>query len=122
MQKEDTEKYVKAAENVLKGIEDHIADTGGSGEGKGSVTTSMVRKTLELAKASRSYLEFKLRFGHMVARNLPSKERNTPLEKFYENLKQETSKEDLEYLRNLMEYVVMRFTVLAKLGKEGKKR
>ncbi|MEM3586492.1 MAG: hypothetical protein QXO71_04140 [Candidatus Jordarchaeaceae archaeon] len=118
MQKEDTEKYVKAAERILKDIEKDIIRTEGGGGGKGSVTTSMVRKTLELAKASKSYLEFKLRLGYMVARNLPEKERNTPLEKFYENLKRETSKGDLKELNDLMKYVVMRFTVLAKLGKE----
>ncbi|MBS7250214.1 MAG: hypothetical protein KIH08_06435 [Candidatus Freyarchaeota archaeon] len=118
MQKEDTEKYAKAAEKILKDIEEDIITTEGSGERKGSVTPTIIRKTLELAKGSRSYLEFKLRFGYMVSRNLPSRERNTPLEKFYENLKRETSKGDLEELRNLMEYVVMRFTVLAKLGKE----
>ncbi|MGQ9720799.1 MAG: hypothetical protein ACUVXA_05690 [Candidatus Jordarchaeum sp.] len=121
MEKEDTTKYVEAAEKILKGIERHIIETEGTGEGKGNVTTNTVRKTLELAKNSRSYLEFKLRFGHMVARNLPSRERNTPLEKFYEKLKEESSKGDLD-LKKLMEYVVMRFTVLAKLGEEGKKR
>ncbi|GEM_PF-4194159 len=117
MKEKDTTEYVKAAENILKNIEDHIIETEGSKEGKGNVTMGTVRKALELAKTTKSYLEFKLRLGYMVARNIPSKGRNTPLEKFYENLKRE-SKGDLEYLKNLMEYVVMRFTVLAKLGRE----
>jgi len=114
MKVEDTKKYVEAADAVLKNLEDHIRDTGGSREGKGNVTMSTVRKTLELAKDSKSFLEFELRFGYMVARNIDPRQRNSYLEKFHENLLKAANK-DLNFLRELMKYVVMKFTVLAKL-------
>nr|MDO8080283.1 hypothetical protein [Candidatus Freyarchaeota archaeon] len=112
MEKKDTTKYVEDVGKVFKNIEDHVKQGGGEG-GKGSVTMGTVRKTLELAKTVKSYLEFKMRFGYMVARNIPEKGKSH-LGTFYKNLTEISEGKDLEYLKTLMEYVVMSYTVLSK--------
>nr|MDO8098752.1 hypothetical protein [Candidatus Njordarchaeota archaeon] len=112
-QVESSEKFVEDANKVLKGLEEHIRK--GATE-RGEVTTTIVRKTLDLANATNSYLEFKLKFAYMVARNIPGGKRGTSfIEKFYENLTNVSRGREMGELRRLMEYVVMKHTVLAKL-------
>jgi len=117
---ETTERYVQLAGKAFRGIEERVKS---GGEGKGNVTTSTVRKILELANRSKSYLEFKLRFGHMVARNI-EKNKGHPLEKFYRNLitiMEKDLNKNLTEIKDLMNYVVMKHYVLSKLESVNKK-
>ncbi|MBW1715636.1 MAG: hypothetical protein JRJ77_07400 [Deltaproteobacteria bacterium] len=108
---EEVDKYVDASKRVFEGIECTYRDE------QGAVSSSSVRKVLDIAMNSTSYNEFVLRLKYLVARNVSR--RSTQLVDFHNQLLKEGSKldkESIESMRKLMEYVVMQHAVLAKLG------
>ncbi|MHA1380386.1 MAG: hypothetical protein ACTSRG_18630 [Candidatus Helarchaeota archaeon] len=106
---------------VAKELLSHVSrDTAEDIREKGYVTNSYLRNILDLSRRIKNQEEFILRFGYLTVKNQSNEvEENT---RFYFKLKKyiETKPiEDMKTISELMEYVIMQFTVMkAKLEDE----